>query len=48
MNGSTLYIFEVIEESWQIATDWLWAYINERPNMGIRRFTPTMKLKMAA
>ena len=30
-----LYIFEPIEEVQQIATEWLWTYNNERPNMGI-------------
>jgi len=30
----------------QIATEWLWAHNNERPNMGIGDITPTMKLKM--
>lgn len=46
MAGS--YIFENIEEVQQIATEWLWTYNNERPNMGIGGFTPTQKLKMAA
>lgn len=43
-----LYIFETIEEVQQIATEWLWTYNNERPNMGIGGLTPAMKLKMAA
>lgn len=43
-----LYIFETIEEAQQIATDWLWTYNNERPNMGIGGITPAQKLKMAA
>lgn len=43
-----LYIFETIEEVQQIATEWLWTYNNERPNMGIGGVTPAMKLKMAA
>ena len=43
-----LYIFETIEEVQQIATEWLWTYNNERPNMGIGGITPAMKLKMAA
>lgn len=30
-----LYIFETIAEAQSIATDWLWTYNNERPNMGI-------------
>lgn len=43
-----LYIFETIEEVKQIATEWLWTYNNERPNMGIGGVTPAQKLKMAA
>ncbi len=43
-----LYIFETIEEVQEIATEWLWTYNNERPNMGIGGITPAMKLKMAA
>ncbi len=43
-----LYIFETIAEAQEIATDWLWTYNNERPNMGIGGITPAQKLKMAA
>jgi len=43
-----LTIFETIEEVQQIATEWLWTYNNERPNMGIGGVTPAQKLKMAA
>jgi putative transposase len=43
-----LYILETIEERQQIATEWLWTYNNERPNLGIGGVTPAMKLKMAA
>ena len=43
-----LYIFETIEEVQEIATEWLWTYNNERPNMGNGGITPAMKLKMAA
>ena len=42
------YIFETIEEAQDLATQWLWTYNNERPNMGIGGITPAMKLKMAA
>ncbi len=42
------YIFDTIEEVQQIATEWLWTYNNERPNMGIGGITPAMKLKTAA
>jgi putative transposase len=42
------YIFETIEEAQKQATEWLWTYNNERPNMGIGGITPAMKLKTAA
>ena len=42
------YIFETIEEAQDHATEWLWTYNNERPNMGIGGITPAMKLKTAA
>ncbi|MDL2407937.1 hypothetical protein PY650_20180 [Rhizobium calliandrae] len=32
----------------EIATEWLWTYNHERPNMGIGGVTPAQKLKMAA
>ena len=41
-------IFETIEEAQEQATDWLWTYNNDRPNMAIGGITPAMKLKMAA
>lgn len=41
-----LSTFEPLEMR-QIATEWLWTYHNERPNMGIGGPTPAMKLKMA-
>jgi putative transposase len=41
-------IFETIEEAQNQATQWLWTYNNERPNMGIGGITPAMKLKTAA
>ncbi len=43
-----LDIFETIEEAQEIATDRLWTYNNERPNMGIGGITPAQKLEMAA
>jgi putative transposase len=43
-----LYIFDSIEEVQQIATEWLWSYNHERPNMGNGGMTPAQKLKMAA
>jgi len=42
------FIFETIEEAQEQATEWLWTYNNERPNMAIGGITPAMKLKMAA
>ena len=42
------YIFESIEEAQDQATQWLWTYNNERPNMGNGGMTPAMKLKSAA
>lgn len=43
-----LYIFETIEEAQEIATDSLWTYNNERPDMGIGGITSAQKLKMPA
>ncbi len=42
-----IHIFETIGEVQQIATEWLWSYNNERPNMGNGGMTPARKLKMA-
>jgi len=42
------YIFETIGEAQEQATEWLWTYNNERPNMAIGGITPAMKLKRAA
>jgi putative transposase len=36
------------EEAQQIATEWLWTYNHERPNMGIGGITPAQKLQLAA
>jgi transposase InsO family protein len=41
-------LIESLEEAQEFATQWLWTYNNERPNMGIGRITPAQKLKMAA
>jgi putative transposase len=43
-----LYIFESIDEVQQIATEWLWSYNHERPNIGNGGMTPAQKLRMAA
>lgn len=48
MKSLALYIVETIKEMQEIATDWLWAYNNERPNRGTGGITPVQKLKMAA
>jgi putative transposase len=42
------YIIESIEDAQDQATQWLWTYNNDRPNMGKGGMTPAMKLKMAA
>jgi putative transposase len=42
------HIIENIKEAQDFATQWLWTYNNDRPNMGIGGITPAMKLKMAA
>ncbi|PCJ06893.1 MAG: hypothetical protein COB16_12540 [Rhodobacteraceae bacterium] len=41
-------IFETIEKAQEQASQWLWTYNNERPNMAISGITPAMTLKMAA
>ena len=38
----------VFGKTGQVATEWLWNYNNDRPNMAICGITPAMKLKMAA
>lgn len=40
------YIFTTIEEVQKNATNWLWTYNNERPNMAIGGITPKQKLAM--
>jgi len=42
------HIIENIKEAQDFATQWLWTYNNDRPNMGIGGITPAMKLQMAA
>ena len=42
------YIFETIEEAQNQATQWLWTYNNELPNMVIGGITPAVKLRTAA
>ena len=43
-----IYLFESISEVQDIATEWLWTYNNDRPNMAIGGITPAQKLKLAA
>ena len=42
------HIIETIEEAQNFATQLLWTYTNDRPNMSIGGVTPAQKLKMAA
>ena len=39
------YIFRTIKEVQDTATDWLWTYNNERPNMGLGGITPAQKMQ---
>ena len=39
--------FTTIEEAQLTATQWLWIYNNERPNMALGGITPAMKLAEA-
>ena len=40
------YMFATIKEVQDYATDWLWTYNNDRPNMGLGGITPAQKLNM--
>jgi putative transposase len=42
------FLFSSIQEVQDHATNWLWTYNNERPNMEIGGITPAQKLRMAA
>ena len=42
------YLFESIDEIQEFATDWLWTYNNERPNMALGGITPKQKLALVA
>lgn len=42
-----MHAFETIEEAQITATQWLWTYNNERPNMALGGITPAMKLAEA-
>ena len=39
-------MFATIEEVQDYATQWLWTYNNDRPNMGLGGITPAQKLKL--
>ena len=40
------YLFESIVEVQEYATQWMWHYNHERPNMGLGGITPKQKLKL--
>jgi len=42
------YIIESVAEAHDHATQRLWAYYNDRRNMGVGGITPAQNLKMAA
>lgn len=42
-----MHMFESIEQAQQLATNWLWLYNNERPNMAIGGVPPKQLLKAA-
>lgn len=42
------HLFDSVDEVQQFATEWLWTYNNERPNMAIGGITPIQKLALAA
>ena len=42
------HIIESIEEAQDFATQWLWTYNNDRPNMGIGGINSAQKLNMSA
>jgi putative transposase len=39
------YLFRTIEEVKDSATEWLWTYNNERPDMALGGITPAQKLR---
>jgi len=42
------HLFESIDDARETATQWLWRYNNERPNMANGGITPIQKLEQAA
>ena len=41
-------LFESIDEVQDFATQWLWTYNHERPNMALGGITPKQKLALSA
>ena len=48
--GKQACVFQILDDFSlrPVATQWLWTYNNNRPNMSIGGLTPAQKLKMAA
>ncbi|MDR3412530.1 MAG: integrase core domain-containing protein, partial [Formivibrio sp.] len=42
------YLFDSIAEVQDYASEWIWTYNHERPNMGLGGITPKQKLALAA
>ena len=42
------YLFDTLDEVQDFATQWLWEYNHERPNMALGGITPKQKLALAA
>ena len=42
------YLFDTVGEVQDFATQWVWNYNHERPNMALGGFTPKQRLAMAA
>ncbi len=42
------HLFDTISDVQEAATQWLWTYNNERPNMALGGFTPAQRLAAAA
>ena len=42
------YLFDDLEEVQEFATNWMWSYNHERPNMALGGFTPKQRMAMAA
>lgn len=42
-----MYVFDSVEQAQMLATEWLWKYNNERPNMAIGGVPPKQLIKAA-